>query len=45
MIPLIVRSSYSLMWGTAYVRQVCLAAKCLGYGRLALTDTDNLYGL
>jgi len=45
MIPLTVRSSYSLMWGTSYVKQVCLAAKRLGYTRLALTDTDNLYGL
>ena len=45
MVPLTVRSSYSLMWGTAYVKQVCLAAKRLGYDRLALTDTDNLYGL
>jgi DNA polymerase-3 subunit alpha/error-prone DNA polymerase len=33
------------MWGTAYVKQVCQAAKQLGYKRLALTDTDNLYGL
>ena len=33
------------MWGTAYVTQVCRAAKKLGYTRLALTDTDNLYGL
>ena len=33
------------MWGTAYVKQVCRAAKQLGYTRLALTDTDNLYGL
>jgi DNA polymerase-3 subunit alpha/error-prone DNA polymerase len=33
------------MWGTAYVKQVCRAAKRLGYDRLALTDTDNLYGL
>ena len=45
MIPLTVRSSYSLMWGTSYVKQVCLTAKRLGYDRLALTDTDNLYGL
>ena len=45
MIPLTVRSSYSLMWGTASVKQVCLTAKRLGYNRLALTDTDNLYGL
>jgi DNA polymerase-3 subunit alpha/error-prone DNA polymerase len=33
------------MWGTAYVKQVCRAAKRLGYDRLALTDTDNLCGL
>ncbi len=33
------------MWGTAYVKQVCLAAKRLDYRQLALTDTDNLYGL
>jgi DNA polymerase-3 subunit alpha/error-prone DNA polymerase len=33
------------MWGTAYVTQVCRHAKRLGYQRLALTDTDNLYGL
>ena len=33
------------MWGTSNVKQVCLTAKCLGYDRLALTDTDNLYGL
>ena len=45
MVPLTVRSSYSLMWGTAYVTQVCRTARRLGYTRLALTDTDNLYGL
>ena len=45
MIPLTVRSSYSLMWGTAYVKQLCRHARRLGYTRLALTDTDNLYGL
>ena len=45
MIPLTVRSSYSLMWGTSNVKQVCLTARRLGYERLALTDTDNLYGL
>ena len=33
------------MWGTAYVTQVCRTAKRLGYERLALTDTDNLYGM
>jgi DNA polymerase-3 subunit alpha/error-prone DNA polymerase len=33
------------MWGTAYVTQVCRTARRLGYTSLALTDTDNLYGL
>jgi len=45
MIPLIVRSAYSLMWGTADVKTLCRHARQLGYDRLALTDTDNLYGL
>ena len=45
MIPLTIRSSYSLMWGTTYVKQVCRHARRLGYRRLALTDTDNVYGL
>ncbi len=45
MIPLTVRSHYSLMHGTASVRQLCRAARRMGYDRLALTDTDNLYGL
>jgi DNA polymerase-3 subunit alpha/error-prone DNA polymerase len=33
------------MWGTASPGQICRAARQLGYERLALTDTDNLYGL
>ena len=33
------------MWGTASVAQLCRAARRMGYDRLALTDTDNLYGL
>jgi DNA polymerase-3 subunit alpha/error-prone DNA polymerase len=45
MIPLTVRSHYSLLWGTASIRQLCGRARELGYTRLALTDTDNLYGL
>ncbi len=45
MIPLTLRSHYSLMWGTASVRALCTRAKTLGYNALALTDTDNLYGL
>ncbi len=45
MIPLVTRSHYSLMWGTASVNQLCHAAARLGYTRLALTDTDSLCGL
>jgi len=45
MIPLMVRSHYSLMWGTSSVQDLCKAARSMGYPRLALTDTDNLYGL
>ncbi len=45
MIPLIVRSHYSLMRGTASPEALCRAARRMGYDRLALTDTDNLYGL
>ncbi len=33
------------MWGTGSVRRLCRQAKHSGYNRLALTDTDNLYGL
>jgi DNA polymerase-3 subunit alpha/error-prone DNA polymerase len=33
------------MWGTRSPRAICAAARRLGYRRLALTDTDNLYGL
>ena len=45
MIPLTVRSYYSLMWGTRSPAEICAAARRRGYTRLALTDTDNLYGL
>ena len=45
MIPLTVRSHYSLMWGTSSVQDLCGAARKMGYSRLAMTDTDNLYGL
>ncbi|WDP90294.1 MAG: DNA polymerase III subunit alpha [Desulfobacter sp.] len=45
MIPLTVRSHYSLMWGTAPVRRLCAHARAMGYHSLALTDTGNLYGL
>jgi len=33
------------MWGTASIKRLCRHAAALGYDRLALTDTDNLYGL
>ena len=45
MLPLTVRSYYSLMWGTRSPQKICAVARQLGYRRLALTDTDNLYGL
>ncbi|MFH1153654.1 MAG: DNA polymerase III subunit alpha [Pseudomonadota bacterium] len=45
MVPLNVRSHYSLMWGTASVKHLCRRARELGYTRLALTDTDNLCGM
>ena len=45
MIPLTVRSAYSLMWGVSGIKALCRHAKKMGYDRLALTDTDNLCGL
>ncbi|WP_022666673.1 DNA polymerase III subunit alpha [Desulfospira joergensenii] len=45
MIPLCVRSHYSLMWATPSIKNLCNHAARLGYDRLALTDTDNLYGM
>jgi error-prone DNA polymerase len=45
MLALAMRSHYSLMWGSASPDDLCRAAKALGYAGLALTDTDNLYGL
>ncbi len=45
MIPLTTRSHYSLMWGTASPEELVKTARICGYDRLALTDTDNLYGL
>ncbi|MDY0060012.1 MAG: PHP domain-containing protein [Myxococcota bacterium] len=44
-VPLVVRSHYSLLWGVLGVEQLVRAARRLGYDRLALTDTDNPYGL
>jgi error-prone DNA polymerase len=45
MVPLTVHSYYSLMWGTCSPEKICAVAKQRGYHRLAITDTDNLYGL
>jgi error-prone DNA polymerase len=45
MIPLVVRSCYSLMRGTTSPAHIVETAKGMGYDRLALTDIDNLYGL
>ena len=33
------------MWGIPSVKTLCRQARRLGYKRMALTDTDNLYGL
>jgi DNA polymerase-3 subunit alpha/error-prone DNA polymerase len=33
------------MWGADSPAAICRAARQMGYDRLALTDTDNLYGL
>ncbi len=45
MVPLVVRSHCSLMWGTSAPEHLPVAARQHGYRRVALTDTDNLYGL
>ncbi len=45
MIPLRVRSSFSLLRGTASPAALCCLARQHGYRRMALTDVDNLYGL
>ncbi len=45
MVPLLVRSHYSLGWGLGSPRELCQAARALGYTALALTDIDNLYGV
>jgi error-prone DNA polymerase len=45
MVPLVVRSHFSLLRGTASVDELCRAARERGYRACALTDTDNLYGL
>jgi error-prone DNA polymerase len=44
-IHLNVHSHYSKGWGMGTVEELCQAAKALGMERLALTDTNGLYGL
>lgn len=44
-VPLVVRSAYSLFYGTRLPRELVRAAKTLGYDTLALTDLNNLYGI
>lgn len=45
MLLLLVRSHFSLMKATASPEALCASAKTMGYPALALTDTNNLYGL
>lgn len=45
MFPLHLRSYYSLMRGTMSPAELCGLAKKFGYSGLALTDSNNLYGL
>ena len=45
MVPLRVRSYYSLLKGTASPALLCQKAREYGYNCLALTDFENLYGL
>jgi len=44
-VPLNVHSGYSLGWGVDSLENVCRVAKEQGCPAIALTDTNNLYGL
>jgi len=44
-IHLNVHSHYSKGWGVGTIEELCRAARDLGMKRLALTDTNGLYGL
>ena len=44
-IHLNVHSHYSKGWGIPTIEELCHAARALGMKRLALTDTNGLYGL
>ena len=43
-IPLHIKSDYSIGLGTASVEELVAKAVTMGYGALALTDLENLYG-
>jgi DNA polymerase-3 subunit alpha len=43
-VPLVARSSFSLLYGTASADDLAARAAVLGYPALALTDRDNFYG-
>ena len=38
-------SNFSLLFGTSSPANLCARAAALGFSSLALTDTNNLYGL
>lgn len=44
-VPLNVHSNFSLLRGVNFVRELCEAARSMGYDTLALTDRNALYGL
>ncbi len=43
--PLHLHSASSPQWGVRSIEDLCARAKALGYGRLALTDRNGLYGI
>lgn len=45
MIPLTLRSHYSLMYSAVSCAELCKQAKILGYTTIGLSDMNNLYGL
>lgn len=40
-----VHSCFSKGWGVSFVHEICSTAREIGIRRLALTDTNGLYGL
>jgi len=40
-----IHSHFSRGWGIGTIEEICHAAKDMGLQRLALTDTNGLYGL